>query len=96
MDVASTGVDVAITRTFFATTLILTTLSGHPEVMVPCLCASLVSLFVTLDFPFIGPQRSRRRACRSLSKTYMLRASSLRTALPVSSLPHTLRMPDKS
>lgn len=52
---------MAITRTFFATTLILTTLSGHPEVMVPCLCASLVSLFVTLDFPFIGPQRSRRR-----------------------------------
>ena len=54
--------DVAITRTFFATTLILTTLSGHPEVMVPCLCASLVSLFITLDFPFIGPQRSRRCA----------------------------------
>jgi hypothetical protein len=59
-----TGVDVAITRTFFATTLILTTLSGHPEVMVPCLCASLVSLFITLDFPFIGPQRSRRCASR--------------------------------
>ena len=64
---ASAGVDVAITRTFFATTLILTTLSGHPEVMVPCLCASLVSLFVTLDFPFIGPQRSRRRASSLLS-----------------------------
>ncbi len=62
MRVTPAGVDVAITRTFFATTLILTTLSGHPEVMVPCLCASLVSLFVTLDFPFIGPQRSRRRA----------------------------------
>ena len=53
---------MAITRTPFATTLILTGLCGHPEVMVSCLAAALVSLFVTLDFPFIGPQRNRRCA----------------------------------
>ena len=32
LDCRFTGVDVAITRTPFATPLILTTLSGHPEV----------------------------------------------------------------
>ena len=54
------GLNTAITRTPFATSLILTDLSGHPEVAVPCLAASLVSLFLTLHFPFIMSQRDRR------------------------------------
>lgn len=54
------GVNTAITRTPFATSLILTALSGHPEVAVPCLASALVSLFLTLNFPFITSQRDRR------------------------------------
>ena len=53
------GLNTAITRTPFATSLILTALSGHPEVAVPCLASSLVSLFLTLHFPFIMSQRDR-------------------------------------
>ena len=55
-----TGLNTAITRTPFATSLILTALSGHPEVAVPCLASALVSLFLTLNFPFIMSQRDRR------------------------------------
>lgn len=54
------GLNTAITRTPFATSLILTALSGHPEVAVPCLASSLVALFLTLPFPFIMSQRDRR------------------------------------
>lgn len=54
------GLNTAITRTPFATSLILTALSGHPEVAVPCLASALVSLFMTLQFPFIKSQRDRR------------------------------------
>lgn len=54
------GLNTAITRTPFATSLILTALSGHPEIAVPCLASSLVALFLTLHFPFIMSQRDRR------------------------------------
>ncbi|KAL3161825.1 hypothetical protein ABBQ38_008915 [Trebouxia sp. C0009 RCD-2024] len=54
------GLNTAITRTPFATSLILTALSGHPEVAVPCLASALVALFLTLPFPFILSQRDRR------------------------------------
>lgn len=56
----SAGLNTAITRTPFATSLILTALSGHPEIAVPCLASSLVALFLTLHFPFIMSQRDRR------------------------------------
>ena len=58
--VLSAGLNTAITRTPFATSLILTTLSGHPEIAVPCLASSLVALFLTLHHPFIMSQRDRR------------------------------------
>ena len=58
--VLSAGLNTAITRTPFATSLILTALSGHPEIAVPCLASSLVALFLTLHFPFIMSQRDRR------------------------------------
>ena len=54
------GLNTAITRTPFATSLILTALSGHPEIAVPCLASALVSLFLTLNYPFIMSQRDRR------------------------------------
>ncbi|KAK9829338.1 hypothetical protein WJX72_005245 [[Myrmecia] bisecta] len=54
------GLNSAITRTPFSTSLILAILSGHPEVTVPCLASSLVALFLTLDFPFILSQRDRQ------------------------------------
>lgn len=58
--ILSAGLNTAITRTPFATSLILTALSGHPEVAVPCLASSLVALFLTLHHPFIMSQRDRR------------------------------------
>ncbi|CAN0452939.1 unnamed protein product, partial [Hapterophycus canaliculatus] len=53
------GLNVAVTRTPFASPLILATLSGEPNIMAPALCAALVSLFVTRSSKFIGPQRDR-------------------------------------
>lgn len=54
------GVNVSITRTPFSTPLILMTLSGHPEVMVPALSSSLTALFLTRKQSFIKSQRDRR------------------------------------
>lgn len=53
------GLNVAVTRTPFASPLILTTLSGAPNVAAPALCASLASLFITRAAKFIGPQTDR-------------------------------------
>ena len=53
------GLNVAVTRTPFASPLILATLSGQPNIMAPALCAALASLFVTRSSKFIGPQRDR-------------------------------------
>ncbi len=53
------GLNVAVTRTPFASPLILATLSGQPNVMAPALCAALASLFVTRSSKFIGPQSDR-------------------------------------
>ena len=53
------GLNVAVTRTPFASPLILACLSGQPNVMAPALCAALASLFVTRSSKFIGPQRDR-------------------------------------
>jgi hypothetical protein len=46
MSVAA-SLNVAVTRTPFATALILTTLSGQADVAVPALASALVSLFAT-------------------------------------------------
>lgn len=53
------GLNVAVTRTPFASPLILSTLAGQPNVMAPALCAALASLFVTRSSKFIGPQSDR-------------------------------------
>eukprot|EP00877_Chromochloris_zofingiensis_P002746 jgi/Chrzof1/12472/Cz06g35170.t1 len=53
------GLNTAITRTPFATALILTTLCGQPQVAAPTLCAALVSFFLTMDWPFIRTQQNR-------------------------------------
>lgn len=54
-----TGLETAITRTPLSTTLILANLSGHTGVIVPCLASALVSLFLTLNHPFISSQQDR-------------------------------------
>lgn len=56
----SAGLNTAITRTPFATTLILTTLSGHPEVAGPAITSALTSFFLTMNWPFVKPQRDRQ------------------------------------
>lgn len=53
------GVTVAITRTVFATTIILTALSGEVNAASPVLAASLGAAFATYYMPFIGSQRAR-------------------------------------
>lgn len=53
------GLNVAVTRTPFASPLILVTLSGQPNISAPAICASLASLFITRSSKFIGPQRDR-------------------------------------
>lgn len=53
------GLNVAITRTPFASPLILACLSGQSNITTPALCAALASLFVTRSSKFIGPQRDR-------------------------------------
>jgi len=53
------GVTVAITRTVFATTIILTALSGEVNAASPVLAASLGAAFATFYMPFIGSQRAR-------------------------------------
>merc|ERR1719343_91308 len=50
------AINVAITRTALATTLILTFLAGEPCAISAILAASLVSLFVTSYMPFIKTQ----------------------------------------
>ena len=51
--------ETAITRTPLSTALILANLSGHTGVVVPCLASALISLFLTLNFPFIASQQDR-------------------------------------
>merc|ERR1712151_381809 len=53
------GMNVAITRTSMATTLILAFLSGEPCAIPPILMASLCSLFATSYMPFIKTQITR-------------------------------------
>lgn len=53
------GLNAAVTRTPFASPMILVTLSGQPNISAPALCAALVSLLVTRSSKFIGPQRDR-------------------------------------
>merc|ERR1712232_1156565 len=50
------GINVAITRTSLATTLILAYLAGEPCAISAVLAASLVSLFTTSYMPFIKTQ----------------------------------------
>lgn len=53
------GLNVAVTRTPFASPLILAVLSGQPNIAAPVTCASLASLFITRSAKFIGPQTDR-------------------------------------
>jgi len=53
------AVNVAVTRTSLASTIILAHLSGEPNAVASILMASLVSLFVTGYMPFIATQVSR-------------------------------------
>lgn len=53
------GLNVSVTRTPLATPLILTTISGQPNVAVPTLCASLAALFISSSAIFIEKQRDR-------------------------------------
>lgn len=53
------GLNASITRTPFASSLILTALSGHLEVLPPVLCAALVAFFITMPFEFIKTQQYR-------------------------------------
>ena len=53
------AVNVAVTRTALATTIILTHLAGEPNALAAILASSLVSLFVTGYMPFIATQVSR-------------------------------------
>ncbi|CAM9243784.1 unnamed protein product, partial [Laminaria digitata] len=53
------GLNVAVTRTPFASPLILTVLSGQPNIAAPVICASLAALFITRSAKFIGPQTDR-------------------------------------
>lgn len=54
------GLNVAITRTPFASPLILATLSGQPNITAPAVSAALASLFVTRLHQFIKAQEDRR------------------------------------
>jgi len=60
------AINVAITRTSIATTLILVYLAGEPNAMSAVLAASLVSLFATGYMPFIKTQIARADLDRSL------------------------------
>jgi H+/Cl- antiporter ClcA len=53
------SINVAITRTALATTIILASLSGEINAGPPLLAASLVSLFATSYMPFIKTQQQR-------------------------------------
>eukprot|EP00179_Madagascaria_erythrocladioides_P001305 CAMPEP_0198308406 /NCGR_PEP_ID=MMETSP1450-20131203/1066_1 /TAXON_ID=753684 ORGANISM="Madagascaria erythrocladiodes, Strain CCMP3234" /NCGR_SAMPLE_ID=MMETSP1450 /ASSEMBLY_ACC=CAM_ASM_001115 /LENGTH=503 /DNA_ID=CAMNT_0044011065 /DNA_START=46 /DNA_END=1557 /DNA_ORIENTATION=+ len=53
------AINVSITRTALASTLILCSLSGEVNASPPVLAASLVALWVTNDMPFIRSQRKR-------------------------------------
>ena len=53
------GLNVAVTRTPFASPLILAVLSGQPNIAAPVTCASLAALFITRSAKFIGPQTDR-------------------------------------
>ena len=53
------GLNVAVTRTPFASPLILAVLSGQPNIAAPVTCASLASLFITRSAKFISPQTDR-------------------------------------
>jgi len=53
------GLNTSITRTPFASSLILTALSGRLEVLPPILCAALVAFYITMPFDFIKTQQYR-------------------------------------
>ena len=60
------GINVAITRTALASTLILAFLPGEPCAQPPILMASLCSLFATAYLPFIKSQITRSDMDHSL------------------------------
>jgi hypothetical protein len=64
------AINVAITRTALASTLILTALAGEVNAGPPLLAASLVSLFATSYMPFIKTQQSREDIREALLYSY--------------------------
>lgn len=60
------ALNVAITRTSLATTLIMSFLAGEPMALPPLLMSSLVSLFATSYMPFIKSQITRSDIDHSL------------------------------
>ena len=53
------GLNTAVLRTPFASPLILSALSGQPNITAPMLCASLTTLSVTRSARFLGPQTDK-------------------------------------
>lgn len=53
------ALNASITRTPFASSLILTALSGHLEILPPILTSALVAFFITMPFEFIKTQQYR-------------------------------------
>lgn len=64
------GINVAVTRTAFASSIILVSLSGELNAAAPVLAASLVSIFVTYYMPFIRAQQGRYEVLESQLHLY--------------------------
>lgn len=65
------GINVAITKTCLATTIILTQLSGEGNAQAPILAASIASLFATARMPFIKTQIVREDIDESLHSRFL-------------------------
>uniref|UniRef100_A0A7S0BQK1 Chloride channel protein n=2 Tax=Rhodosorus marinus TaxID=101924 RepID=A0A7S0BQK1_9RHOD len=64
------GINVAVTRTAFATSIILVALSGQVNSASPVLAASLASIFSTYYMPFIRAQQGRFELLESQLHAY--------------------------
>lgn len=64
------GINVAITKTCLATTIILTQLAGEGNAQAPVLAASIASLFATARMPFIKTQVVREDLDQSLHSRF--------------------------
>mmetsp|Transcript_139 Transcript_139/g.418 ORF Transcript_139/g.418 Transcript_139/m.418 type:complete len:555 (+) Transcript_139:57-1721(+) len=64
------GINVAITRTAFSSSIILVSLSGEANAAAPIIAASLVSIFATYYMPFIRAQQGRCELLESQLHAY--------------------------